>query len=580
MKKLAFGLPILLVCVLLASGTTEAAETTTIVSGLTGAQGSDYLITRNQSFFVERYAGKIWRVDMNDLSPTVLGTGYNGPTDIALSADNAHAYVIENGNGGTLLRVSLANADHANATVVSTQIGGVSGHILTQIALDEAHNCAYVVQNSGSGAIWRINLTDGTKLAVSTNIVGNFGSAPGGLLLTKDSTFAYFTTLGTAGKVIRLGLSSGTGEVVIGGLTNPSYLDWANASESAILLADAGRVSSINITEAPASLHPILTGLNYNTRSVRRISDDHLLVCISTTVYDVSLSPFSSTGPIILGIGHVPFDRIVGGYADTTGDPGIPIQVKDAPFGGTLDLMINHDRSYAAPRNARWYKVLVDGVVMKQSWSDYLWDPVLDRFVVETTHPDSAGYYKVHIPSAVWYEHWLGYRLNTSALTNGLHSITVRLYKNDKTTVAGIAGLRVMIDNRWPTATISKIFHDGSEVPACAMVASGSEAFTFRITANDPDGHLASWSLQALWGDNQSNLVASDSYSAHLPGPLWPGITDTDVPADAWNAIETCCAHTFHLSVWDRTIDGHNYLHWSGYNKSITIMMGCPPGMK
>jgi hypothetical protein len=273
----------------------------------------------------------------------------------------------------------------------------------------------------------------------------------------------------------------------------------------------------------------------------------------------------------------VPFDRIISGYADTTGDAGIPIQVKDAPFGGTLDLMINHDRSYVAPMNARWYKVLVDGVEPKQSWSDYLWSSVLNRFLVEAIHPDSAGFYRVHVPTAIWYEHWLGYRLNTSALSNGLHTITVSMYKSDKITLAGSAVLRVRIDNRWPTATISKVFHDGAEVPACAMVSSGSDAFTFRITASDPDGHLASWSLVAFWGENLSTTVASDNYSAHLPGPSWSGIVDTVVPAAAWNAVETCCAHTFHLSVWDRTIDGHNFIHWSGYNKSITIMTGCPP---
>jgi hypothetical protein len=575
MKKMAFSLPILLISVLLVGPTARAAETTTIVTNLSGARGSDYLLSRNQSFFVERYAGSIWRVNMNGLGAAVLGTGYNEPMDIALSADNVRAYVIENGSGGTLLRLRLAAANRANATVVSTNIGGTSGHILTQLALDEAHNCAYVVQNSGSGAIWRINLTDGSKVAVATNIVAHFGSAPGGLLLNKDATVAYFTTLGATGKVFRLGLSSGTGEEVVGGLTNPSYLDWANSNESAILVAHAGRVSSINITEAPASLNAILTGLNNNTRSVRRISDDHWVVCVHGTAYDVNLSSYTAAGPMLLGIGHVPFDRIVGGYADTTGDAGIPLQVKDAPFGGTLDVMINHDRAFAAPSNARYYKLLVDGEEPKQSWSDYLWDAVLNRFVVKAVYPDSGGFYPVRTPTALWYEHWLGYRLNTSGLTNAFHTITLRFYKKDKATVAGVANLRVRIDNRWPTATISKILHDGVEVPACAMVADGSDEFTFRITAHDPDGHLASWSLYALWGDNQSDPVASDSYSAHLPGPSWPGITNTNVPAGAWTAVETCCAHTFHLSVWDRTIDGHNYLHWSGYNKSITIMTGC-----
>src|SRR5258707_380087 len=67
----------------------------------------------------------------------VLGTGYNQPEDIKIPSDEAHAYVTE--RTGNLLRVTLANANRVNATVVSS--GMTAPH---QIFLDEPHNRAYV----------------------------------------------------------------------------------------------------------------------------------------------------------------------------------------------------------------------------------------------------------------------------------------------------------------------------------------------------------------------------------------------------------------------------------------------------
>lgn len=577
-----------LLCVLPLSRTVQAVSTTTIVGGLNGAYGSDYVVSLNRAFFVERYAGNIHRINMADYSHSVIGTGYNEPTDIAISADKAHAYVVENGGGGTLLRVNLASANRADATVVSTNIAGISGHILGQLALDEAHGYAYVIQNSGFGVLWRINLLGGGK----TKILDNFETNPWGLLLTKDLNFAYYTELGLApdGKVKRINLNTNNRETLVTGLNNPLYLCWANSSESAILVAESGvgRVSSINLAETPASVQQIVTGLpDINVRSVRRISEDRLLVCIHTSVVEVNLSPFGASGPILLGIGHVPFDRIFGGYADTTGDPGYFFQVKDAPFGGTLSLMINHEGAYNHPIKARYYKVLVDGVEQKQSWSDYRWNG--SQFVLETMNADSGGYYNVRTPGDIWYNHWLGYRLDTSGLTNGLHTITVRLYNQGKVFISNHS-LNVMIDNRWPIAKIDKIFHHGHEVDACAIIdgsdGSLSDEFTFCITAYDNEGHLLSWRLDALWGDNKSALIASGSYPAGLP-PLWFGTScppDPEVPSPAWHACmpgdptSVQSAHTFYLSVWDRTIDGYNHIHWSGYHKSITIMLpgSCP----
>jgi hypothetical protein len=137
---------------------------------------------------------------------------------------------------------------------------------------------------------------------------------------------------------------------------------------------------------------------------------------------------------------------------------------------------------------------------------------------------------------------------------------------------------------------IEKIFHDGDEVDACAIVDTCPSTFTFRITAHDPEGHLKSWRLNTLWGDNCSDSIASDVYTNHLPGPLWEGTPPdgTTVPSSPWDAYQpshpnldcaetSCnCAHTFELWVWGRVINGYNYIHRTRYHKSITIMMNCP----
>lgn len=581
-------------CIFLLNGVVQAQDVTPIVTDLDGAYGSDYVISRNQAFFVERYAGNIWSINMDDLTSSVIGTGYDEPMDIVVSSDDAHAYVVESGGGGTLLYVDLASANRASATVISTNIAGTSGHILGQLSLDEAHGHAYIVQNSGFGALWRINLATGTK----TELLSAFETNPWGLILSSDLRYAYYSELGLDGKVKRLDLVTGSRETLVTGLTNPLYLAWVDPEENAIYVAEsgAGRVSQLDLTETPVSVQQIITGLpNINTRSVTVISEGRLLISVHVSVLEVNLSPYSATGPIILGIGHVPFDRIINGYADTTGDPGYFFQVRDAAFGGTLSLMINHDGAYEAPMRARWYRVLVDGVEQQDSWNDYRWNTSLGRFVLETISPVvwiGHYYYPVRKPSDLWYNHWMGSRLNTRVLSNGSHTISVEMFGGIIIPMlqVGSDSLKVQIDNTPPTVLLEKIFHDGDEVDTCAIVDTCPSTFTFHITAYDPEGHLKSWRLNTLWGDNCYDSIDSDVYTNYLPGPLWEGThpDGTIVPTSPWDAYQpshpnpdceetSCnCAHTFELWVWGRVINGYNYIHRTRYHKSITIMMNCP----
>jgi hypothetical protein len=500
-----------------------------------------------------------------------LGAHYNQPQDVVVSADGRHAYITE--DSGDLLYVDLANADRDYAKVVSSGMAAPR-----QIALDEKRGHAYIVE-AGRGTLLRIDLKTGAQ----TELVSNLED-PIGLLMADDLRFAYVGEHGV-GRVSRIELSTGQREVLVKGMTSPYFMTWADAGEGAILVAErhpANRVSLINLTKMPVSVwhlpteHPL-----ENPSSVAVTVANHLLVCNDSWVGELNFSElvYGATGPILLGIGHVPFDRIFNGYADTTGDPDYFFQVKDAPFGGTLSLMINHERAF---EKARYYKVLVDQKEQRQSWSDYRWDSNENRFALRTISPQDDGYYDVRRPGEVWYNHWLGYRLNTSGLSNGLHTISVKLFDSNHSEIGTDSdpgrSVQVQTDNSWPTAVIDQILHDGNPVETCGIVDSGSNEFTFRITAHDPEGHLQSWHLGTLWGDNKSAAVKSDSYTP-TSNRQWHGIRDEVVPVPAWpctvpgDPTSKRCAHTFYLTVWDRVIDGYNHIHRSSYHKSITIML-------
>jgi len=516
----------------------------------------------------------------------VLGTGYNQPEDIKVSADGASAYVTE--RSGNFLRVNLASANRGSATVISS--GMTAPH---QIALDELHNTAYVVEFANPGRLLRINLTTGAQTVLVNNL-----ESPIGLLMTRDLQFAYISEQTLAGgRVSRIRLSTSNREVIVSGLTAPFFMTWADAEETGILIAErdpANRVTRINLTQSPVTTS-LIAAVPFRPSSVSVMAVSQLLVCSDQEINQFELTAYDSTGPILLGIGHVPVDRIsrhspvnplTDGYADTTVDPGYFFQVKDAPFGGSLAIMFNHDKAFGD--GAHYYKLTVDGIEPRQSFGDYKWNHTSKRFEFESTAPSASGYYRIRPPSELWYNHWMGYILDTSGLTKGVHTVAIRLFVSQTaasemgTSAAPGRSVVVQIDNSWPQASIDEIWHDGVKVNTCAIVDSGTDAFTFRITALDAEQHLLSWSLSAMWGDNKSKGVDSDSYTSHVsPAKKWGGISGM-VPVIApspWHATvagdptSKRCAHTFYLGIWDRVINGWNYIHYADYHKSITLML-------
>jgi hypothetical protein len=532
-----------------------------------------------------------WRTYQVVSGYEVLGTGYDQPQDVKVAADEAHAYVTE--ATGALLRVALANADRAFATVVSS--GMTAPH---QMVLDEPHNRAYLVERAPAGRLLQVDLATGAQSTLAAELEDATG-----LLLTQDRAFAYVAEqVAAIGRITRIRLDTGHRDVLVNGLTEPFFLTWTDPGESGILVAErdpANRVSRIDLANLPVTCLPIAS-VPFRPSSVAVTAPTRLLVCCDDVIAQVDLtaSVYSATGPMLLGIGHVPADRItrstpadpaVDGYADTWDDVGYHFRVKDAPFGGTLPIMFNHTRAY--DEGARYYKLLVDGVEPQQSFTDLRWSTSTHSFLAQTTNPGATGFYRVRAGTELWYNHWLGYMLSTAGLSNGLHTITVRLYaaQSDASEIgseaAGGRSVVVQIDNTVPVVKIDKIFHGigVNEVGSCGIVQGDSDEFTFQITASDPEQHMGSWSLAALWGENQSAVIDGDSYMAHVsPSRKWDGPSGELVPMvepQPWHATvgddksSRRCAHTFWLTGTSRVIDGWSTLHGATYHKSITLLL-------
>jgi DNA-binding beta-propeller fold protein YncE len=511
----------------------------------------------------------------------VLGTGYNQPEDIVVTEDGRYAYVTE--RSGNLVKVDLTNANRSAATVIAS--GMMAPH---QISLDEDRSQAYIVEfaAAGSSRLLRVDLTSGAKTAVVSNL-----DAAIGLLTTSDFGIAYVTQ---GNRLVRINLTTGQRELLAPTFTAPFFMTWNDASESAILIAErdpVNRVSLIDLTRSPIAATPIVNAVPFRPSSVAVTAPNRILVCSDQEInqYDLTASIFGSVGTMLLGIGHVPKTSIQDGYATT--DPGYFFQVKDAPFGGTLPLMFNYDK--ARSLGAQFYQILVDGTPQTQPWSDYKWNASLNRFVITAVNPQNTSFFRIRNAGELWYNAFLSYFLDTTILSDRLHTISVKVFTAPNAAteiVAGQDSVLVRIDNQLPRARIETIYYypnaanpaDRREVGTCGIVEGTNDEFSFAIEAIDPQAqHLLSWSLGVLWGDNKSAAINADTYANHVsPTRQWSGVQgEVSAPGGRWRATvagdptSRRCAHTFYLYVWDRTINGWQYIHQATYTKSITLLL-------
>ena len=253
---------------------------TNIATFATDGTGSDYRQLTDQLIYVESGSLTISAVTAHTHVKTLLGSGYAGPSDIALSNDGLHAYVAD--SPGTLLRLPLTNLNRAAATVVASGLDHMD-----QIALDEAHGVCYTAAYGGSH-IQKVNLSTGAATAVA-----NVANARG-VLITSDGRFLYVSS--DDGMIRRWDFSNGTSSVIASGLGGPRHMTWADAGQSVILVPvpnPAGTVMKVDITTTPATVTAITGTTPFAPYSVQVLAPNQLLITCAGAVGEVDLAAAS-----------------------------------------------------------------------------------------------------------------------------------------------------------------------------------------------------------------------------------------------------------------------------------------------
>ncbi len=430
----------------------------------------------------------------------VLGTGYSNPEDVKVSTDGVHAYVTE--RSGDLVKVPLSAANRNTAMLIGSGMTAPQ-----QLALDEAHNSAYVVEYAATGRLWQISLVSGEKTALLSNL--DFAV---GVVLTSDLQFAYIseqTTGADGGRVSRFRLSDGSRQSVVTGLTAPFDLTWADTAETSLFVTErdpANRVTRVDISTGTSN---VVSGAGFRPSSVSCIGASRILVCCDQIIQSIDLLAYQPSGPLLMEIGFIPFtDILANGLADTSSDPGAHYPVKNVPFGGTLPLMVNHER--AANDGARYYRLKINGVIRMDTWTDDKWNGT--TFVTETMTPlvvnGQPGYYPVR-PVAdllLWLHPALGTLTDSTNLPNGLHTIEAEFINSTGAVIEISNALTIHVDNSQCSASLATPTLNGQSAdPVCGLLRyTGANALPVNmpLVGTHPNG-FATYSFQVVKGVNQ-----------------------------------------------------------------------------
>jgi hypothetical protein len=495
---------------------------TNILTGLAGAGGCDFNSSTGELYYVE-YSGNFSKT--NPLAPahTVIGTGYTNPEDIELSSDGVHAYITE--RSGDLVKVSLSSPNRSAATVIASGMTAPQ-----QMALDEAHDNAYVVEYAAPGHLYRINLTSGVKTAIPVTLENAVG-----IVITSDAQFAYVAEETAPGRIRKINLSTGAATLIVSGLTTPFFLLWGDPAEASLLLAErdpANLVTRIDLSTNTMST--VAGGFPSRPGAMAFLSTSQLLVHGETSLSIVNFVPFVSSGPLFMGFGFIPETSIIQtagpnqGLADTTTPPGYFYQVKDVPFGGSLPVMINYPE--AVTLGAVYYRILVDGVVRMDTWSDEVWTGTTFAPVSfsPTTIDGQPGFYPVRTAPFNYMNPSLGSLMDSTSLTNAIHSIVVEFVRPNPLpfpffgpiVVANTPPILFRVDNNPCRALLATPTVGASAANACGILkyTSPTGVVDMRFIASQPN-NFATYSFSLIRG-----LGAA-------PAPVISGATNGQVSA-------------------------------------------------
>lgn len=303
--------------------------------------------------------------------------------------------------------------------------------------------------------------------------------------------------------------------------------------------------------------------------------------------------PPGTAGPVIAGVGLIPFTTISAAGRATTTAPYVPT-VTNAAFGSTLNYIYNRPNITAAwGAGARKYKVFhrvgTSGtfVPLRRNWANYRWTGT--TYVLESFGPDPQDYYALKDPALDYSTKDLLFQMATGGsagappLTPGLHEWKVELYNNANAVVATPAQiLRLFVDNTAPETRILDVQYDGASVAPCSIITiaeSPAKPVRVRFRAFDPEGNLRGFGLAAYYGGPGTppmNLLPAGMGA--YPGGNWQGVADQwiDAPLAPVRFPPVSCAYQLRLSAAARTTNGYGYI---GSSESTTHVTFLRPGV-
>lgn len=573
-----------------------------LATGLPGARGVAVDELNSRLLFLQKQnasANALWDLKSLQLTPgckagtsacavSTVATGFFRPVDVAVNAAAGAAYVTSEVTGPLVLFGTSALWRVDLKTGSTKRVSGDLS-LAGQIALAPEINAAYVAERSPlfcsegtsciPGWISRVDLTTGALTRMDQ------GFSPLGLVLTADRERAYATP---AEQVVEVDLSTGepvrTVATRTAGVDRLGFLAWTDTTESALYALEADDTASLNkvfrIELATSEKSLVADGLDGALSGIAvDPAGDSLYLSLSSKVVRVPLFTPPAAEPVFLSVGRVPVASIdTDGYANSKA--GDPLQVADAPFGGTLDVFGNLHNFWKL--NAVEYRVLVsrDGGAFNPvvaSWTTQRWNGTRFETVVVAPVPGTDRYaipkeYAKEATIPFWSPPYHMLRWQTSE--KGRHELKVQIFNANGKNItpklpAGKNSLILQIDNHPPAVDLTDILlASGEVVESCTIVRPpAANSFAFRLTADDPNGHLLSYSLSAHWGRNRSGAVLSESYGNT---GSWTGVKDAVLPVGNWSA--SCnCAYTFVLDAWKRTINGYSYILKSSSRQSVTI---------
>lgn len=417
------------------------------------------------------------------------------------------------------MAVNLGNAARSQARVI---VGGLNTP--QQIALDEAHACAYVVEYANPGRLLRIELTSGI-----TKVITNTLEFAIGIAITSDLSTAYVSE--QAGRIRKVALGTGAVSNFVTGLTNPFFLTWLNSSQQALFVPErdpANRISVIKVSGGAPAI--VVSPTAFRPSSVAMAQAGKLLIACDAELDDCNLMP-ASAGELFLGIGFVPVlpgptNGITAAGLANTSTPafaGYFYQVDNVPFGGTLPIMIDHAHAYGM--GARFYCVKVNGVAGKDVWADLKLDTSTGEFVTTTMSPatigSTPGCYPVRAPGEVWLNANLGDLLSTTALPYGQATIEIEFVNASGGAVATSNSAKPLIDNAPCVAVLAEPTLLGNAAsPVCGFLPytkpPTAAPVTIAYTASQPHNH-ATYSLEVWKG--LLGTTAVYGASGNVPSP-------------------------------------------------------------